>query len=234
MIKKTILAMAPALLMTGVAISAAALTDNQLFEIAVTAVKNVLKDPYTAQFQDMYVASYTDESNYTICGDVNAKNSYGGYVGYELFYAQAKNSYISVKIHSKGSDLDSILDNLAILKACYPSIYTTTTTTTNSSTTTTTTIPDPTAIPIVKGWNLVGLKNGEDVSVTEFVSAHLGDIESVWTWTNANGASGWSVYLPNSPDGGESYASDKGFGSLSVVHFGEGFWVNANTNVTLP
>ena len=39
-------------------------------------VKNTLKDPDSAQFQN--IEGY--------CGEVNAKNSYGGYIGFKKFY----------------------------------------------------------------------------------------------------------------------------------------------------
>jgi len=44
-------------------------------------VANRLKDPDAAKFRGVKVKWDT------VCGEVNAKNSYGGYVGYRRFYA---------------------------------------------------------------------------------------------------------------------------------------------------
>lgn len=49
---------------------------NGVEKETISAVKNSLKDPDSAQFQD--VKGY--------CGEVNAKNSYGGYTGFKKFY----------------------------------------------------------------------------------------------------------------------------------------------------
>lgn len=44
-------------------------------------VSNSLKDPDSAKFRSVKVKWGN------VCGEVNAKNSYGGYVGYRRFYA---------------------------------------------------------------------------------------------------------------------------------------------------
>lgn len=53
-----------------------------------------LKDPDSAQFKDLYVIRSTHEDGKTkfaiLCGKVNAKNSYGGYVGFKHFTVEAK------------------------------------------------------------------------------------------------------------------------------------------------
>lgn len=46
-----------------------------------TVVANGLKDPESAKFRSVKVKWDT------VCGEVNAKNSYGGYVGYRRFYS---------------------------------------------------------------------------------------------------------------------------------------------------
>ncbi len=52
-----------------------------------TAVKNKLKDPWSAQFRDVIKASLYDECRGTLYfGEVNAKNSYGGYTGFKKFW----------------------------------------------------------------------------------------------------------------------------------------------------
>ncbi|WP_349985831.1 hypothetical protein ABRP17_009660 [Stenotrophomonas sp. WHRI 8082] len=51
---------------------------------AERAVRRELKDPDSAQFKDVR-ANYTEEFGLVACGRVNAKNSYGGYMGSRRF-----------------------------------------------------------------------------------------------------------------------------------------------------
>lgn len=58
--------------------------DQQLqkrIEGAKARVLETLKDPDSAKFKEVYVASDGE----TLCGSVNSKNSYGGYVGFQSF-----------------------------------------------------------------------------------------------------------------------------------------------------
>ncbi len=48
------------------------------------AVKLKLKDPSSAQFKDVYFHRGANNVPMT-CGEVNSKNSYGGYNGYQKF-----------------------------------------------------------------------------------------------------------------------------------------------------
>ncbi len=74
-------------------------------------------------------------------------------------------------------------------------------------------------LSLSNGWNLVGTKieitAGEKFSESSAFS-------SVWKWENSN----WAVYLPGEASPGE-YAAAKGFGNLSTISPGEGFWVNS-------
>lgn len=49
-------------------------------------VRGSLKDPSSAQFQSVFVSRGTSGAR-ILCGEVNAKNSFGGYVGFKRFYA---------------------------------------------------------------------------------------------------------------------------------------------------
>jgi hypothetical protein len=44
-----------------------------------------LKDPTSVQFRDVYVAQRSVAGQPALCGEVNGKNSYGGYVGFQRF-----------------------------------------------------------------------------------------------------------------------------------------------------
>ena len=48
------------------------------------AAASGLKDPGSAQFDDVAATLLSDGTTY-ICGKVNAKNSYGGYIGFKPF-----------------------------------------------------------------------------------------------------------------------------------------------------
>ena len=58
------------------------------------AVKAILKDPESAQFRNFYTKSWTGKPSPMdpVCGEVNAKNSYGGYIGFTRFYQADPNS----------------------------------------------------------------------------------------------------------------------------------------------
>ena len=56
-------------------------------------VKNTLKDPESAQFKDVKVA-INIKGDKTVCGQVNAKNSYGGYTGFKSFYVKNNNGLV--------------------------------------------------------------------------------------------------------------------------------------------
>jgi hypothetical protein len=56
------------------------------------AVKERMKDPDSIQFRNVEVFHHkakdvTPAGVYVLCGEVNAKNSYGGYTGFSLFVA---------------------------------------------------------------------------------------------------------------------------------------------------
>ncbi len=66
-------------------------TDNEKYaEYAQIKVKEILKDPESAQFKD--VNGYARSR--VACGEVNSKNSYGGYVGFRKFSFYEGRAYI--------------------------------------------------------------------------------------------------------------------------------------------
>lgn len=48
-------------------------------------IRSLLKDPSSAAFRNTFVSRATGSP--MVCGEVNAKNSFGGYVGYKRFIA---------------------------------------------------------------------------------------------------------------------------------------------------
>ena len=53
-------------------------------ELSKEKIKKQLKDPDSANFRNVRYVSFKSEGR-LICGEYNAKNSYGAYVGYRLF-----------------------------------------------------------------------------------------------------------------------------------------------------
>ncbi|MDP2647075.1 MAG: hypothetical protein Q8P24_19240 [Desulfobacterales bacterium] len=90
--------------------------------------------------------------------------------------------------------------------------------------------PSDSSISLSSGWNLVGLKSSSAKSVKDLISGNEAKIASIWKWENNT----WAVYLPGEADGGADYAAGKGFGVLSNIEPGEGFWLNATQAVVLP
>jgi hypothetical protein len=64
-------------------------TDDPNVATAKRAVLAVLKDPSSAQFEDVKGGEVNGDP--TVCGKVNAKNAMGGYVGFKRFCWTGKN-----------------------------------------------------------------------------------------------------------------------------------------------
>lgn len=65
---------------------------------AEEAVRSSLKDPESARFKPPFMAFKDEKGDIAVCGYANAKNSYGGYVGFEPFRAfigERKNGYFA-------------------------------------------------------------------------------------------------------------------------------------------
>ena len=58
-----------------------------LLPIYSQAVTREMRDPSSVQFRDLKVGRNAEGSD-TLCGELNAKNGYGGYVGFDPFYAE--------------------------------------------------------------------------------------------------------------------------------------------------
>ena len=81
---------------------------------AQDAAKKGLKDPDSAKFQNLRIADF--DGGKVVCGEINAKNSYGGYVGYKRFVAGTS----AATIYNTSSKYPDINDasNAGIVAAC--------------------------------------------------------------------------------------------------------------------
>ena len=75
-------------------------------------------------------------------------------------------------------------------------------------------------LSFAKGWNLKGLMSATPLTVAE-ISMDQPALNSIWKWENDN----WSVYLAGEASPG-AYANAHGFGQLTTINPGEGFWVH--------
>lgn len=65
---------------------------NQVLRAAKDAIVRQLKDPESARFGEVRVYATYEGAGMIACGTVNAKNAFGGYVGFKRFYSQDGNS----------------------------------------------------------------------------------------------------------------------------------------------
>ena len=108
------------------------------------------------------------------------------------------------------------------------------TTTTITTATTTTQSAVGQSITLSTGWNLLG--NGWNQSLP--VGSIFGDtahVTTVWKWDAPK--NGWQFYAPTmTVQELQNYATSRGYGVLSEIRAGEGFWVNVHQwfTVVLP
>ncbi len=76
------------------------------------------------------------------------------------------------------------------------------------------------------GWNLVSSR----APITVAQTFNTPQIVSCWSWDTTLGA--WKVYLPKEGDGGQGYATGKGFSLLTDIAPANGFWVNVTDTPT--
>lgn len=67
-------------------------SDSDGIAAAKTLVASSLKDPESAKFRNVAIRPYG--YGRVVCGEVNAKNSYGGYVGFTRFVASNEESML--------------------------------------------------------------------------------------------------------------------------------------------
>jgi len=83
------------------------------------------------------------------------------------------------------------------------------------------------ALSVSPGWNLLG----NPVNQTITVSEKFGDatrVNTVWKWDNSKGR--WQFYTPAMDAASlQRYVNDQGYGVLTEVNPGDGYWINAKT-----
>lgn len=97
-------------------------------------------------------------------------------------------------------------------------------------------VAQPQALPA--GWSMIGNDTGAAVEpVAIFGNATTAttispSVITIWTWNNL--LSQWNFFAPSmTPQALSTYAASKGYGVLTTIVKGEGFWVNAKNAVSV-
>ncbi|MEI9930578.1 MAG: hypothetical protein WDM89_08515 [Rhizomicrobium sp.] len=84
------------------------------------SVASQMKDPNSVEFQNWH--AFENQNGLVVCGEINAKNSFGGYVGFVHFVAHAsRDGHLltpSAVASAPNGDPDAVID--AIWKQYYP------------------------------------------------------------------------------------------------------------------
>jgi hypothetical protein len=95
-------------------------TDKERHEAVINLVKDSatrkLTDPFSAQFRNVRVVA--NEQYEVVCGEMNAKNLYGGYVGFVDFVSNIDDNADYIYVHFDDSDDDSDVGEYLILRYC--------------------------------------------------------------------------------------------------------------------
>lgn len=88
-----------------------------------------------------------------------------------------------------------------------------------------------TKLDMLQGWNLMGNSLNLALAVVP-AFADTAVVTTVWKWDPV--IPGWQFYTPMLTSSElQAYATNKGYGVLSVINPGEGYWVNAKVSATL-
>lgn len=96
-------------------------------EVQVAAAKSriegSLKDPTAAEYRNLtpvLFTSSTGESSHTVCGEVNAKNGFGAYVGFRRFIYEERDKSVAFEPARDASPLTQKFFEVSYLLGCTP------------------------------------------------------------------------------------------------------------------
>jgi hypothetical protein len=99
-----------AVVITLFAMNVNAATEEFTEEEHLTALKMLLKDPGSMEVRNIRMVNNNARGVRTMCGEVNAKNSYGGYTGFSNFYVFFADTIIAVI--SDGSKIEEMMNEM--------------------------------------------------------------------------------------------------------------------------
>ena len=79
--------------------------EQRVIDLAIADIKAMLTDPQSAQFRVTKVKmdfEFAGEKQNVVCGSVNAKNKFGGYVGFKQFAWQSTVGRVSMEPEHSG------------------------------------------------------------------------------------------------------------------------------------
>ncbi|MGR6534027.1 hypothetical protein [Brevundimonas sp. RM1] len=82
---------------------------------AKDAVRNTLRDPGSAEFRRIKVVR-SDGQPRVVCGEVNSKNAFGGYVGFRDFYYRDGRLRVASEIGDVTRSVSEIEDNAKFIR----------------------------------------------------------------------------------------------------------------------
>lgn len=89
-------------------------SESRLLESVKIRTAEKLKDPESARFRNLRIVDY--KGGKLICGEVNAKNSYGGYVGFAPFLATL--DYIAIVSDARDESVQRSIDMSLLNVGC--------------------------------------------------------------------------------------------------------------------
>ena len=92
------------------------------------------------------------------------------------------------------------------------------------------TVVSTATLNLLANWNLLGNSVNVPLTVASIFS-DTNKVATVWKWIPTT--SKWAFYTPSFVDGGQAYATTKGYDFLTTINGGEGYWVNAKTDFSV-
>lgn len=76
-----------------------------------SSIINDMKDPGAAQLRNLVAYDLSDGQGRAICGQLNGKNAFGAYVGFQPFFLRVKDGAVVTKYSGSGDpdDLDAFM-----------------------------------------------------------------------------------------------------------------------------
>lgn len=81
--------------------------DKAYVDASLAKLRNSLKDPDSAKFYGIYAVQKPGQPRPSVCGFVNAKNSYGGYSGKTMFLANPDVAFVAGGLTIRGQSVGS-------------------------------------------------------------------------------------------------------------------------------
>ncbi len=90
------------------------MTDAQIISESESRIRDELKDPLGAQVRTIRIVSYKE--SHVVCGEINGKNSYGAFTGFQKFAANPFTAALAV--NPTGSTRINSIANAGLNEIC--------------------------------------------------------------------------------------------------------------------